>query len=83
MARWLHTLDVSDIWRDFDSLGFAKARDEIVKRVKATDFYDEEDIVITDIVEDLAAAEDLHSFDFEWNSFYAFADANRVWVKTF
>jgi hypothetical protein len=80
MPAWAHTLDIKDIFHD-DAKEFEEKRDEIVRRIRAAAFYDEEEIGY--LVTDLAEADDVEDFDYYWNNFYDWADYARVWVATF
>lgn len=82
MSQWLHTLRVADVWRN-ESLPFQSRRDEIVRRIKGSRFWDADDYDLECIVSDMAEAEETNGFDASWDEFYNWADENRVWVETF
>jgi len=81
MNRWIHTLFLGDVFHD-ESRTFEQRRDEIVRRIKASRWYDEDDWRAEQIVEDLAETVDADDFDGPWSDFYDWADASRVWVET-
>ena len=80
---WAHRVDVSNVFRAED-LTFVERRDAIVSRlrvtawVKAADEFDE----LTQLVDELAYAEDPERFDVVWDDIYDLADYDRVWIKT-
>lgn len=80
MARWKHTLDLSDVFHD-GSRTFEERRTLIVARIRNASFYDI-DGDCADIIDDLSNSPNHHNFDYFWNQFYDWADDNRVWVKT-
>jgi hypothetical protein len=80
-AHWLHQLDVADVFHDEDK-PFLLRRDVMVARIKAAPFYDEDDMELERIVEDLAYAETPDEWDGPWDEFYDWADDSRVWIKT-
>lgn len=82
MPHWAHTLRVADVWRNED-MPFPARRDEIVRRIKASRFWDADDYDLEGIVSDLQNAEDVRGFDAAWEEFYYWADDQRVWVETF
>jgi hypothetical protein len=83
MAVWLHTLDLSDIWAQFEELGFESSRNEIVRRIKASPFYKVDDNWLDDAVWRMEDAEDIDDFNYGFDIFYDYADHYRIWVKTF
>lgn len=80
--EWEYTLRLGDIFHNED-MSFEQKRDEIVRRIKAAGFWDEDDYDLGEAVELLAEAEDVRDFDVYWDQFYDWADDNRVWVDTF
>jgi hypothetical protein len=82
MARWDHKLHLGDVWRN-EEMSFEQRRDAVVARIRAAQFYDDLDIELSCIVDDLATAEDVRQFDHDWDRFYDWADMARVWVATF
>lgn len=83
MAQWDYTLNVKDIWNDFEEMGFENARDAIVEKIRTSRFWDEADFILGEIVECLEFSANLSAFNSYWNDFYDWADATRVWVETF
>lgn len=83
MAHWEYTLDVKSIWNDFEEVGFEDSRDQIIRKIKDSLFWDEEDWSLTNAVDEMEWSEDLDDFNYAWEQFYDWADAMRVWVKTF
>lgn len=83
MAKWLHILDLSDIFHRED-LPFTQLRDEIVQRIRASDWCDTDDGVLEAILLGLEESESYDDFDDAWEGFYDWADqGNRVWVKLY
>lgn len=85
MTEWTYRLDLKNVFHD-ESLTFVERRDEIVKRIRTSDFYDAEagdDLDLDSIVDWLSNAEDVAAFDEFWTDFYDWCDDNRVWVGTF
>ena len=82
-ARWLETVRLGDVWRN-ESMTFEQRRDEIVRRVKASNWYRSTDssVELPDVVDDLAHATDASRFDFAWRYLYDIADWDRVWIDT-
>lgn len=81
MAVWLYTLRIKDVFYN-EGMSFEEKRDEIVKRIKASDFWNSDDLVLVIIVDGLAGSEDTEEFDGWWSTFYDYADYYRVWVET-
>ena len=79
---WLHKLRLADVFHN-DDLTLEQRRDEIVRRIKAAPFYDEEDYDLFYIVDELADTDTAEWMDQVWDAFYDWADINRVWVETF
>ena len=59
MAQWDYTLDVKAIWDNFETVGFEESRDQIVRRIRDSRFFTEEDWSLSNIVDELGWAEDL------------------------
>ncbi|MFD9734393.1 hypothetical protein [Umezawaea sp. NPDC059074] len=78
---WLGTLELGDVFHD-ENAPFEQRRDEIVKRIKAADWYEPEDDGLSCVLDDLAASPDVEAFDHSWEEFYYWADAARIWVET-
>lgn len=89
MANWKHTLKLGDVFHAED-MTFPERRDAIVARIRAAGWFKraaaDEDFdfgyEITNIVDDLADADDPSAFDAAWEAFYDWADEQRVWVET-
>lgn len=80
--RWDHKLQLGDVFHNED-MTFEQRRDEIVRRIKAAKFYDEDDHLLVDIVESLeCSGSDMGEFDYFWNEFYDYCDDRRIWVET-
>lgn len=82
MPRWDHTLKLKDIFHN-DELPFEKKRDEIVRRIKSSKFYDKDNYDLWNVVDDLSRAKNVAEFDQDWDAFYDYADSARIWVETF
>lgn len=80
MRRWLHRLELSDIWPRGDEFDLELLRDEIVARMKAHRLYRESD-TFRDFAEEIEATLDEDGFDAAWHHFYAYADHIRLWVN--
>jgi hypothetical protein len=78
---WKHKLRLEDIFHS-EAHSFTNRRDIIVARIRRSHFWDEDDYVLTELVEELADAPDAKTFDRVWNELYDWFDANRVWVAT-
>ena len=82
MPVWHESIEIGDLWKQ--SLPFESMRDEVVARIKASNWYRERDAEGFDelgmTVEDLAAAEDVEEWDEFWDYLYDLADAARVWL---
>lgn len=78
---WKHRLDLRDIFHS-EAHSFANRRDIIVARIQRSKFWDEDDVELVDICEELSATENNDDFNGTWSVFYDWADANRVWVAT-
>lgn len=78
---WKHKLDLRDIFHS-EAHTFTNRRDIIVSRIQRAKFWDEDDVELVDICEELSATEDNDEFNGTWSVFYDWADANRVWVST-
>lgn len=81
MPKWSHTLDLKDVWNVEDWV-FEQLRDQVVKRIKASPWYDEDDYQLEYIVSGLSTTEDVEEFDGFWDQFYDWCDFHRVWVAT-
>ena len=82
MNRWAHKLQLGDVFRN-EGMAFEQQRDAIVGRIKRARFYSEDDHELAEIVAELTDVENVDEFDWVWDRFYDWADANRVWVDTF
>jgi hypothetical protein len=82
MPDWKYHLELEDLWDLTTSMPFEDRRDAIVRRVRDADFYDETDIVLRNIVNDVASAADLLEFDRHWDYVRWWADDHSVWLCT-
>ncbi len=86
MPHWNEKIQLADVWKN-DDLGFTVQRDEIVKRVKASHWYQNRDSAGCDergeAVDNLAEAENFDEFNNWWNELYDYFDADRVWIALF
>lgn len=82
MASWKYKLDLTDVFHN-EKLSFEQKRDVIVGRIKASQFYVEDDVWLDELVGSLADSDNLTTFDSYWDEFYDYADYTRVWVATF
>lgn len=79
---WDNKLRLGDVFHS-EVLTFEQRRDAIVARIRKARWYDEDDMTLTEIVENLSCAEDTDEFDGWWSEFYDWCDAGkRVWVET-
>jgi hypothetical protein len=78
---WHYTLKLGDIFHD-DAMPFEQKRDEIVRRIKATTFWNPDNFELSDVMEGLEQADDVPEFDEAWADFYDYADRERIWVET-
>jgi hypothetical protein len=80
---WNHKLQLGDVFHN-EALTIEQKRNEIVHRIKVSNFYDEEnDGELWEIVDELSGVQDVDEFDAVWDRFYDWADYARVWVETF
>lgn len=84
MPHWNLTVDLKPFWNN-EEIGFEEKRDKIVEAIKASkwrewtpypDYFDE-------LVDNVAAAENVDVFDCAWDEIYDLADDDRVWIVTF
>lgn len=82
---WAHTLDLRDVYHS-DALGFVGRRDAIVRRIKASRWYQDRDAAGFDefgeLVDDLARTEAQAEFNEFFDAVYDQADVDRVWIQT-
>lgn len=78
---WNYKLQLGDLFHN-DDMRFEQRRDAIVARIKASRFYDADDLVLDDILYELAGAQEPDDFDGPWSWFYDYADMHRIWVET-
>lgn len=76
---WKHTLNLKDIFHN-DEVSATDRQAIIVDRIKRSKFWDENDLELVEIVDELAEAE--VGDEGPWDGFYDWADQNRVWVAT-
>jgi hypothetical protein len=84
MRAWNEKVRLGDIFHD-EELPFEQVRDEIVRRIKRTRWYGDDDTASNDLyylVEELEDAHDPDEFDQVWDQIYDLADADRVWIAT-
>jgi hypothetical protein len=63
--------------------GFEPVRNQIVHRIRTAPFYRHDDIVLRNLVEDLATAVSLDQANREWDLFTLWADqGQRLWIET-
>lgn len=79
---WLHKLRLADVFHN-EAYTREQRRDEIVRRIRAARFYDEEACELVEIVDELAETDTAEYMDQVWDAFYDWADDHRVWVETF
>ncbi|MDG4783280.1 hypothetical protein O7614_26835 [Micromonospora sp. WMMD961] len=79
---WRYRIDLVGVWGNQD-LGFAQRRDEIVRRLKASQWYREagEGSELHQVVEELEDAQSPDAFDDPWDVLYDYADMDRVWIE--
>lgn len=80
---WRDRVELADVFNDHDA-PFEERRDEIVRRLRTADFYDESDRVLVMLVDDLAGATSVERFDMHWSYVLLWADQDhvRVWMET-
>ena len=82
---WQGLVNVADLWKD-DEMPFDNKRDLIVGRIKSLPQYvedqesDEFDEALWLIVDEMSGVEEEDEFDYVWDSFYDWCDAERIWV---
>jgi hypothetical protein len=81
MSHWDYTLRLDDVFHN-ENMSFDARRDEIVKRIRTSPFYDKTDGWLVDFVGEMANSDHVDEFD-EWrDQFYDWCNLNRVWVQT-
>ncbi len=81
MPNWSYKLDLKDVFHS-EVLSFEEIRDETVRRIESSPFWDEGDSDLTSAVVGLRWSEDAGTFNERWDDFYDWADSARVWVET-
>lgn len=89
MPHWEYEVNVGDVFHNRD-MSFTEKRDEIVKRVKASQWYADygqdsdspEYTGLYDVVEGLSESATVVVFDTWWHELYDYADEQRAWVIT-
>lgn len=80
--QWRNRFNVSDVFHN-DDLTLEQKRDAIVRRIRATRWYDEDDEDLFQAVVLLADAVDTDEFDEAWGQLYDWADEDhRLWIQT-
>lgn len=82
MNRWKHKLQLGDIFHNED-MPFEQRRDEIVRRIKASPWWDEDDYRLHAAVDLISESDSVGEFDGYWDEFYDWADDESVWIETF
>ena len=90
MPNWKYTLKLKDIWKN-EEMPLAEKRVEIVKRIKTMPYWKGEDTdePLYEIMDGLETdfppddPNNVDDFNYWWNEFYDWADAERVWVEIF
>lgn len=77
---WDRSIRLGDVFHN-DALTFEQSRDEIVARVRATQWCEDSDVV-RDLLDELADCADTVEFDAVWDAVYDEADIDRVWIDT-
>ena len=81
---WEHRLNLADVLHN-DGLSFTEKRDAIVRRIRATTWFqakDEHDD-LPQCVGELAETEGMQEFGQVFDAIYDEADYDRVWIATF
>lgn len=83
MATWNFAVDLADVYADHDR-PFEQRRDEIVRRIRAADFYDPQDIVLRSLVADVADTVSFADFNrhFDYLRMWGDQEHVRVWFET-
>ncbi len=85
MPKWSYTVDLSNIFHDPDR-SFTQKRDEIVKRLRESLWYNSKmlhETELQDVVTALSNSRDVEEFDEHWDYLYTLADTDRCWIATF
>ncbi|TVZ01248.1 hypothetical protein EAS64_33760 [Trebonia kvetii] len=95
MPSWLYTIDLADIFHA--DIPFEERRDEIVKRIRESEWYRDaemeasekldravnaDDFLLGVTITDLEDASDEEDFDWTWDEVYDMANADRAWINT-
>jgi len=85
MPQWNITIDVSEIWKNFQDVGFEESVKQIVAKIKESRWRSITPYPHTfdQLVADLEASTSLDEFNSWWNELYDLADSDRVWIATF
>lgn len=97
MGRWIAKIDVSEIFKHYNTLEeeekelrFDITRKEIVTKIQQhytllEEIFDNLTTLseLVSIVDTLLRAEDRSEFNEVWDSLYDWCDYNRVWLATF
>jgi hypothetical protein len=81
MAGWRITIDLKDIWKATE-IPFFERRDEIIRRIKASEWYSDDYAALNDTLYLLSDSNDNEDFNFYWSQLYDLADWDRVWIAT-
>lgn len=80
---WAINIDLADVWRA--DIEWTKARDEVVKRLRASDWMDRttDPLQLEFNILRLEQVTDMDQFDKVWDEIYDLADEDLVWLGTF
>jgi hypothetical protein len=77
---WDRKVLLGDVFRN-EAMSFEQIRDEIARRIRATEWHSGSDVV-RELVDELADCADTDEFDAVWDAIYDEADEDRVWIET-
>ena len=85
MPQWNITIDVKDVWENFDKNDVPASVKLVVERIKASGWRNITPYPHTfdQLISDLEASETLDEFNSWWSEVYDLADIDRVWIATF
>lgn len=86
MPGWVFHLELGDLFARYATTGeFEPFRDDVVGRLRAAPFYDEADLVLRNLVNDLAETATNEQFTYEWGflALWGGQDEVRVLLCTF
>lgn len=79
---WKHKVNVTEFFDDLDRHEFPERRDGIVKRLRDSGVFVDDDGEIDCTLDELADTDTIEYFDMVLDAVYDFADRNCIWIET-